>query len=668
MVEIRYTRNLFLRCVNVIYLFAFASLYVQIPGLYGKNGILPAHKQLETKENNLVRNIHNKPTLLWFAPYIGLDTEYMMDVLALTGMFLAFTGFISQKFCSKPIFAAIWSLYYSLFQVGQTFMWFQWDILLLEAGFLCVLLSPLRYKPGTKRRPSPAAPSDHVTFWLVRWLIFRLMFSSGIVKLTSGCPSWWGLTALNVHFESMCIPTPLAWYCHHMPAWFLQINTVFAEVAEIFLPPLFLFPLQSVRTVNFYIQVFLQVNIILTGNFNFFNFLTITLLLSLLEDSFFYKNLKNKTGGKVAKYLSYLVCMFVYGIVIYATYVLFTIRINPAGTLDSKIAFTTKEFDSALGKALPILVLIGLVSFVFTALQALLSSLIQVSTNFNRLLTFLTTTLYIGISAFVFADSLVPFSTLHPSGNTTVLPVVREWHNKVSNLHLTNSYGLFRRMTGVNGRPEVIIEGADDLKGPWMDYNFLYKPGNVNNSLPFVAPHQPRLDWQLWFAALGTYHQNPWIMSLAYRLLTNQPEVLALLDKNNPFANKAPKYVRASLYTYRYSAWSERSSNKWWVREKVGEYFPVFAKDHSPLLEYLKNHNILSTISAKNTVYPYFKIILDQLRLLFTSLEAGLLLWSLFTAGCVIITLQDVSTLQRSTPKPSTPKNKGFGDDHGSGD
>lgn len=74
-----------------------------------------------------------------------------------------------------------------------------------------------------------------------------------------------------------------------------------------------------------------------------------------------------------------------------------------------------------------------------------------------------------------------------------------------------------------------------------------------------AAPHQPRLDWQMWFAALGTYHQNPWIMSLAFRLLNNQPEVLALLDhKHNPFADKAPKYVRASLYHYHYTPWSAR--------------------------------------------------------------------------------------------------------------
>lgn len=651
MKEIRYTRNLFLRCMNVIYLFAFTSLYIQIPGLYGKNGVLPAHTQLSTKDN-LSRNIHNKPTLLWFAPYIGLDTEYMMDILALTGMFLSFTGFISQKFCSKPIFAALWSLYYSLYQVGQTFMWFQWDILLLEAGFLCILVSPFRYKPGTRRRPTPAAPSETVTFWLVRWLIFRLMFSSGIVKLTSGCPSWWSLSALNIHFESQCIPTPLAWYCHHLPAWFLNLNTVFANVVELAIPPLFFFPVQSVRTVAFYIQVFLQVCIIITGNYNFFNYLTIALLLSLLDDRFFYKNVKDKPS-KTQKILSTLISFVVYGLILYGTIVLYSLKVKPGGAIESKIAFSKKEFDTALGKALPAFAIMGLASFGFTSFRALATAVTENSaTAFSKLATIFSTLFYIGAAGFIFADSLVPFSTLHPSGNATVLPVVREWHSKLSHLHLTNSYGLFRRMTGVGGRPEVIIEGANNIEGPWLEYSFLYKPGNVNTSLSFVAPHQPRLDWQMWFAALGTYHQNPWLMSLTYRLLNNQPEVLVLMDQaHNPFPNKPPKYIRASLYKYHYTSWTQRQSNAWWTRERVGEYFPVFSKDHPPLLDYLRNLKIISHEPVKTVVAPWAKSILDQLRTIFSHFEGGMLLWSIFTAGTAIITLQGTTALGQQTPR-----------------
>lgn len=81
---------------------------------------------LESGSRPLSEKIHKKPTLLWFAPFLLLNTEYMMDVLSLIGIFFSITGFMSQKFSTAPIFAALWSLYYSLYQVGQTFMWFQW--------------------------------------------------------------------------------------------------------------------------------------------------------------------------------------------------------------------------------------------------------------------------------------------------------------------------------------------------------------------------------------------------------------------------------------------------------------------------------------------------------------------------------------------------------------
>ena len=128
-------------------------------------------------------------------------------------------------------------------------------------------------------------------FWLVRWLLFRLMFASGVVKLTSECPTWWGLTALDYHYESQCIPTPLAWYAHQLPAWLQRLSVVATYVIEIPIPFLFLVPVRSLRMFAFYSQVLLQVLIILTGNYNFFNLLTLTLCLSLVDDQqFFYQN------------------------------------------------------------------------------------------------------------------------------------------------------------------------------------------------------------------------------------------------------------------------------------------------------------------------------------------------------------------------------------------
>ncbi|CAH1405828.1 unnamed protein product [Nezara viridula] len=636
MAEIRYTRNLFLRFICAIYLFAFASLYVQIPGLYGNNGILPARTQMDVKETEFAAKLQKKPTLLWFAPYLGLDTEYMMDVLALIGMLFSFTGFFSQKFCSKSTFTALWSLYYSLYQVGQTFMWFQWDILLLETGFLCILIAPLRHKATrSAKKQQPGSPRDHVTFWLVRWLLFRLMFSSGIVKLTSGCPTWWGLSALSVHFESQCIPTPVSWYWHHLPQWLLKLGVVGTYFIEIMLPPFFFFPVRAVRITAFFLQVLLQLAIILTGNYNFFNLLTIALCLSLLDDDCFYKT--TKKSGIFMKLFKTAITVGVYLGLIYATVVLYGLKIMPGGVVESKITFSSAQFDSTLGRAIPALVGVALLSLLLASLKALTQACTQPSSGiFSKIASIGSTLFYIFTALFLFADSLVPFSTLHPAGNKTVLPEAREWHDKLSGLHLTNSYGLFRRMTGVGGRPEVIIEGSNALDGPWTEFHFKYKPGEVNRSLPFVVPHQPRLDWQMWFAALGTYHQNPWIMSLAYRILTGQEEVLKLMAPS-PFSPKPPKYVRATLYKYHYVPWSSRNSAAYWTREKVGEYFPIFAKDHTPLLDYLKSFKILGQEKKKESVSPLAVNYLNLVRQGFSAIEPPLLMLSLLLSGIAII-------------------------------
>ncbi|EFN87863.1 lipase maturation factor 2 [Harpegnathos saltator] len=634
MVQVRYTRNLFLRGICIIYLFAFLSFYVQIPGLYGDNGILPARTEVDFKKRTLFNKLKQKPTLIWFAPYLGLNVEYMLDVLALLGVISSFAGFVSQKFCNASVFAGLWSLYYSLYQIGQTFMWFQWDVLLLEVGFLCIFIAPFWYS-----RWKSNTPSDAMVFWMVRWLLFRLMFSSGVVKLTSGCPMWWKLDALNVHFESQCIPTPLAWYAHHLPAWYLRLATVFANVIELAVPFLFFFPDIKVRKVAFYAQVFLQICIIATGNYNFFNFLTICLCISLLDDQFFYKR---RSRGDASHMLtmsteSTLLAVVVYGALMYGTYLCYDLKITN-WTIQSNIAFTKEQFDYILSRVIPFSIYIGTISLGVTTMYALINSAYFTKGMYNKMTSTIVTIFYGLVVWSIFTISLVPYAVSHAS-NSTIPPKLIEIHTKVNHLHLVNSYGLFRRMTGIEGRPEVIIEGSDSIDGPWKEYEFLYKPGNVNNSLPFVAPHQPRLDWQMWFAALSTYNRNPWLMPLVYRLLTGQPEVLALMNTvESPFRDRPPKYIKAELYYYRYTPWSQTSNTyAWWTREKIGEYFPIFSRDHPPLLEYLKNMKTLQDKPSPKITNETLRWILDCLRSLVGKMEACLLLWSVLTAGSAII-------------------------------
>jgi hypothetical protein len=141
----------------------------------------------------------------------------------------------------------------------------------------------------------------------------------------------------------------------------------------------------------------------------------------------------------------------------------------------------------------------------------------------------------------------------------------------VEPFRIVNGYGLFRVMT--KSRPEIILEGSADGTD-WLSYEFKWKPGDLNQAPRWVAPHQPRLDWQMWFAALGTYRQNPWLVHFVECLLRNHPDVTRLLE-SNPFPNNPPRYIRATLYEYHFASWAEhRATGVWWRREKFGEYLP----------------------------------------------------------------------------------------------
>jgi hypothetical protein len=134
-----------------------------------------------------------------------------------------------------------------------------------------------------------------------------------------------------------------------------------------------------------------------------------------------------------------------------------------------------------------------------------------------------------------------------------------------------NGYGLFQVMT--MSRPEIIVEGSNDGVN-WQAYEFKYKAGDLKRRPGFVEPHQPRLDWQMWFAALGDVRENPWFVNFCVRLLQGSPQVLALLEKN-PFPNAPPKYIRAVLYDYHFTdRATRRKTGEWWSRTPEGIYLP----------------------------------------------------------------------------------------------
>ncbi|XP_012940362.1 lipase maturation factor 2 isoform X2 [Aplysia californica] len=597
------TRDCFLWFMSLVYLFAFTSLYIQIPGLYGDNGILPAKLVLKTDVDSWQDLMEGQPTLLKLMPRFGLDVQTGMDLLCFAGMVVSFFCVVSRTARDFVSFTLLWMFYLSLYQVGQTFMWFQWDILLLEAGFLTIIIAPFNLQLLGRKRPV-GNPHDSITMWLARWLLFRLMFASGVVKLTSQCPTWWGLTALNVHFESQCIPTPAAWYWHQFPEWLLKLSVVATYVIEIPVPFLFFSPVRSLRIFAFWSQVLLQMMIIVTGNYNFFNLLTITLCISLLDDSFCmfsqpkYKKVSSKKKSVAWSGLSgvanYLFPLVVLGYIGYQTVLLFNIKLNPDFTVHSKIAFSEQQFTRWLETVMPYTIYLGAASLGFEVVVSLVRSVVMERGAVRKLMCLAGTVVFSLFAVFIFTVTLVPHTTVHKPTQSALPKPVLTYHSAARPFHITSSYGLFRRMTGVGGRPELIVEGHASERAAtkdWKAYEFLYKPGNVSAAPPVVAPHQPRLDWQMWFAALGNYQGNSWFLNVVYRLLQNEPDVLELIA-HNPFPEEPPKYIRATLYHYHYTSPKDcagKANCAWWKREKKAEYLPALAMSDKSFQDYLKH-------------------------------------------------------------------------------
>ena len=479
------SRWVFLRLLGIVYFIAFFSFWRQFPGLVGSNGILPAEIFLGAVKINLgVKAYLYFPTLAWFN-----DSDSFLLSLSICGMLLSVIFIIGVM--ATPVSIILWMLYLSLVTIGQDFMSFQWDALLLETGFLAIFLAPSGFYSRISKESQPSS----IIIWLFWFLLFRLMFSSGIGKLTTGDPTWRDFTALNFHYYTQPLPTPIAWYMHQLPEWVQKISVGFMFFVEMLVPFLVFAP-RRIRFLAGGVIIILQVIIFLTGNYTFFNLLAIALCVLLFDDSFFNAFLpSNMKYELIKKDLSeHASCFFRLKnicLVFLAVFIIFLGTINLG-----KVVFRYRYLPDGLQN---------------------------------------------------FLQWVIPF-------------------------RIVNNYGLFTVMT--TSRPEIIIEGSYDGKN-WREYEFKYKPGNTKRSLPWVAPHQPRLDWQMWFAALGNYNSNPWFSNLMLKILQGSPEVLNLLEKN-PFPNEPPMYIRAVVYEYNFTDFeSKRQTGKWWVRELKELYFPI---------------------------------------------------------------------------------------------
>jgi lipase maturation factor 1 len=171
---------------------------------------------------------------------------------------------------------------------------------------------------------------------------------------------------------------------------------------------------------------------------------------------------------------------------------------------------------------------------------------------------------------------LLPLSVLvswqRLSGPEALPASARELLRAVAPFEAVNAYGLFAQMT--KERPEILVEGSQDGK-EWRAYELRYKPDRLEEAPGLVGLHMPRVDWQLWFAALSSCRRSPWFLRFSQRLLEGRPEVLRLLGEN-PFPDGPPKYVRSTLFRYRFTTSEEKAaSGAYWAREVLGPYCPA---------------------------------------------------------------------------------------------
>ena len=469
--EYRLTAGLFLRLLALIYLAAFLSLWPQIDGLAGPQGILPLAERLDwlRQRHGALAWLHF-PTLFWLT-----QSGAALRATALAGAALSLAMALLPP--SRLAFALLFAAYLSLVHAGGLFMNFQWDYLLLESGFLAVFL---------------VGGPPRVIVWLLRWLLFRLRFLSGVSKLLSGDPSWSlaSLTAVYHYFEVQPLPHGGGWYAHLLPLWMHKLGaagTLFIEIVV----PFLMFATRRARFLAAWLTILLQVLIIATSNHNWINLLTIVL------------------------------CLFLFD-------------------------------DRALGRVLPA--------------RAGVLAVTPARPRLTRPLAL--------AAALLVAPLTVGYLWLFFAGRPAALPApVQATLRAVQPWHVVHNYHVFPTMK--TERIEVLVEGSRDGRD-WRPYRFRYKPDDPAKPLRFIVPHQPRLDWMMWFVPMGHPVNQRWFAAFLDRLLHNAPPVTALLA-DNPFADAPPRYLRLTAWRYRFTTPRERAAGgHWWRRERLGLFPPGY--------------------------------------------------------------------------------------------
>jgi lipase maturation factor 1 len=269
-------RWLFLRALGLIYFSAFFSLVVQIRGLIGPNGILPAAEYLRAVTNSIgFARFWYAPTLLWFS-----TSNHTLIALCWAGLIASVL--LTINIFPRAMLFICFLCFLSFVSAASDFSGYQSDGMLLEAGFISLFLAPPRFRPGF----APQSPPIRASIFLLLWEWFRIYFESGIAKIASGDPEWRHFTAMDEYYQNGPLPTWVGWYVQHSPHWF-HAATAFGTLALELVLVWMLFLGRRIRTICFFIVTLWQVGVIFTANYTFLNYLVLALGIFLLDDNFF---------------------------------------------------------------------------------------------------------------------------------------------------------------------------------------------------------------------------------------------------------------------------------------------------------------------------------------------------------------------------------------------
>jgi hypothetical protein len=453
------SRFLLERALAAVYAIAFVAVLVQFRPLLGEHGLLPVPVYLRRvgfRRAPSLFHLGYSDRRLAAVAWVGLG----LAVLTLAGLPQA-----GPVWVPLATWLVLCVLYLSVVNMGQTFYGFGWESLLLEAGFLAAFLGSDRVAPPI------------VMIVALRWLLFRVEFGAGLIKIR-GDRCWRRLTCLDYHHETQPMPNPLSWYFHHLPRWVHRVEVLANHGAQLVVPWALFLP-QPLASGAAVVIIATQGWLVLSGNFAWLNALTITIALAGLDDRW----------------------------------------LAPILPVDPPVLEPTPAWFTVIVLAVGVV----LVVLSWWPARNLVSRRQLMNFSFNR-------------------------------------------------LHLVNAYGAFGSIT--RARTEIVIEGTEDPDpGPdseWQAYEFKGKPGDPMRRPPQVAPYHLRLDWLMWFVALSPGYGERWFPALLRRLLEADRATLALL-RHDPFAGRAPTFVRARRYDYRFTTRAERrATGAWWVRSPAG--------------------------------------------------------------------------------------------------